>query len=49
MGQTLSAPITEKESSAGHDTRLAYGASAMQGWRISKILLKLCHHCLVLL
>ena len=37
MGQTLSAPITEKHSSAGHDKRFAYGASAMQGWRISII------------
>ncbi|KAG0212338.1 Protein phosphatase 2C 2 [Mortierella sp. GBA30] len=35
MGQTLSAPITEKHSSAGHNERLAYGASAMQGWRIT--------------
>ncbi|KAG0067514.1 Protein phosphatase 2C 2 [Podila epicladia] len=35
MGQTLSAPITEKHSSAGHDKRFAYGASAMQGWRIT--------------
>ncbi|KAI1319948.1 Protein phosphatase 2C 2 [Mortierella claussenii] len=35
MGQTLSAPITEKHSSSGHDGRLAYGASSMQGWRIS--------------
>ncbi|KAF9190907.1 Protein phosphatase 2C 2 [Haplosporangium sp. Z 767] len=35
MGQTLSAPITEKHSSAGHDERLAYGASGMQGWRIT--------------
>ncbi|KAI8363721.1 phosphatase 2C-domain-containing protein [Mortierella sp. GBAus27b] len=35
MGQTLSAPITEKHSSSGHDSRFAYGASAMQGWRIS--------------
>lgn len=35
MGQTLSAPITEKHSSSGHDKRFAYGASAMQGWRIS--------------
>lgn len=35
MGQTLSAPITDKHSSAGHDKRFAYGASAMQGWRIS--------------
>ncbi|KAG0035716.1 Protein phosphatase 2C 2 [Podila clonocystis] len=35
MGQTLSAPITEKHSSAGHDDRFAFGASAMQGWRIT--------------
>ncbi|KAF9435884.1 Protein phosphatase 2C 2 [Entomortierella beljakovae] len=35
MGQTLSSPITEKESSADHDKRLAYGASSMQGWRIT--------------
>lgn len=35
MGQTLSAPITDKHSSAGHDKRFAYGASAMQGWRIT--------------
>lgn len=35
MGQTLSAPITDKHSSSGHDKRFAYGASAMQGWRIS--------------
>lgn len=35
MGQTLSSPIVDKHSSAGHDKRFAYGASAMQGWRIS--------------
>jgi hypothetical protein len=35
MGQTLSAPITEKHSSSGDGSRFAYGASAMQGWRIS--------------
>ncbi|KAF9924489.1 Protein phosphatase 2C 2 [Linnemannia zychae] len=33
MGQTLSAPITEKHSSTDHDEHLAYGMSAMQGWR----------------
>lgn len=44
MGQTLSAPITEKHSSAGHDKRFAYGASAMQGWRISILFCALsCH------
>ncbi|KAF9096189.1 Protein phosphatase 2C 2 [Mortierella sp. AM989] len=33
MGQTLSAPITEKDSSAGQNERFAYGVSSMQGWR----------------
>lgn len=36
MGQTLSAPITDKHSSAGHNDRFAFGQSAMQGWRASK-------------
>ena len=36
MGQTLSEPITDKDTSSGSDTRLAFGASGMQGWRISK-------------
>ncbi|KAG0051127.1 Protein phosphatase 2C 2 [Gryganskiella cystojenkinii] len=35
MGQILSAPITEKHSSSGHNGRHAYGASAMQGWRVT--------------
>lgn len=35
MGQTLSEPVTEKASDRGQDERLAYGLSAMQGWRIS--------------
>ncbi|ORY96350.1 phosphatase 2C-domain-containing protein [Syncephalastrum racemosum] len=35
MGQTLSEPVTNKESSEGQDTRVIYGASSMQGWRIS--------------
>ncbi|KAI9004682.1 phosphatase 2C-like domain-containing protein [Gaertneriomyces semiglobifer] len=35
MGQTLSEPVTDKHSSEGKDERLWYGASAMQGWRIS--------------
>lgn len=38
MGQTLSEPITTKESSEGGDARVKYGASCMQGWRISKSL-----------
>lgn len=36
MGQTLSEPVTTKESSEGGDARVLYGASSMQGWRISK-------------
>ncbi|KAJ2720408.1 Protein phosphatase 2C 2 [Coemansia sp. Benny D115] len=35
MGQTLSEPIVEKHSSKGGDERFLYGASAMQGWRIT--------------
>jgi protein phosphatase 2C family protein 2/3 len=35
MGQTLSEPIVDKESSKGEDDRMLYGVSAMQGWRIS--------------
>ncbi|KAL1935260.1 hypothetical protein VTP01DRAFT_4400 [Rhizomucor pusillus] len=35
MGQTLSEPVTTKTSSKDHNNRLAFGASAMQGWRLS--------------
>ncbi|CAG8499693.1 2651_t:CDS:2 [Diversispora eburnea] len=35
MGQTLSEPVREKHSAVGHDERLLYASSAMQGWRIS--------------
>lgn len=35
MGQTLSEPITEKQSEEGGDDRFIYGLSSMQGWRIS--------------
>ncbi|KAL9606070.1 MAG: hypothetical protein Q9179_000750 [Wetmoreana sp. 5 TL-2023] len=35
MGQTLSEPVTEKVSDDGQDDRVAFGVSAMQGWRIS--------------
>ncbi|KAI8908147.1 phosphatase 2C-like domain-containing protein [Powellomyces hirtus] len=35
MGQTLSEPVVEKHTTADEDERIAYGASAMQGWRIS--------------
>lgn len=36
MGQILSEPVTTKHSTEDKDTRLMYGASSMQGWRISK-------------
>ncbi|KAI8868802.1 protein phosphatase 2C [Ramicandelaber brevisporus] len=35
MGQTLSEPVVNKLSSRGGDKRTAYGASAMQGWRVT--------------
>jgi len=35
MGQTLSEPVVEKISDEGQDDRVAFGVSAMQGWRIS--------------
>ncbi|KAI4251330.1 MAG: hypothetical protein LQ352_004919 [Teloschistes flavicans] len=35
MGQTLSEPVIEKVSDDGQDDRVAFGVSAMQGWRIS--------------
>ncbi|KAK9386270.1 phosphatase 2C-like domain-containing protein [Lipomyces mesembrius] len=35
MGQLLSEPIVDKSSEEGGDDRLIYGASSMQGWRIS--------------
>ncbi|KAL2890170.1 protein phosphatase 2C [Ceratocystis lukuohia] len=35
MGQTLSEPVVEKTSEKGEDSKLLYGVSAMQGWRIS--------------
>lgn len=36
MGQALSEPITTKHSTEGEAEKLIYGASSMQGWRISK-------------
>ena len=36
MGQTLSETVTEKETTLGEDSRMLFGASSMQGWRISK-------------
>jgi len=35
MGQTLSEPITAKESSALQNTAVKVGSSSMQGWRIT--------------
>ncbi|KAL9100108.1 MAG: hypothetical protein Q9163_004483 [Psora crenata] len=35
MGQTLSEPVVEKISDDGQDDRVAFGVSAMQGWRIT--------------
>ncbi|PHZ15032.1 PP2C-domain-containing protein [Rhizopus microsporus ATCC 52813] len=35
MGQILSEPVTTKHSTSGKDERLIYGASSMQGWRIT--------------
>lgn len=35
MGQTLSEPVTEKQSSTCQDTRYFVGSSCMQGWRVS--------------
>ncbi|EPX74577.1 protein phosphatase 2C Ptc3 [Schizosaccharomyces octosporus yFS286] len=35
MGQTLSEPITDKNSSYGINKDVLYGLSSMQGWRIS--------------
>jgi protein phosphatase 2C family protein 2/3 len=38
MGQTLSEPITHKNTSSCENEFLKVGASCMQGWRISKYL-----------
>jgi protein phosphatase 2C family protein 2/3 len=35
MGQTLSEPVTDKESSSCQDEWLKVGSSCMQGWRIN--------------
>jgi len=35
MGQTLSEPITAKESASVQNSRVKVGSSSMQGWRIS--------------
>ena len=47
MGQTLSEPVTTKETSSCQNTLVKVGASCMQGWRISILLARLCslHIC----
>jgi protein phosphatase 2C family protein 2/3 len=35
MGQTLSEPVTEKETHFDENDFFAFGTSSMQGWRIS--------------
>lgn len=35
MGQTLSEPVTEKETDFDENAFIYYGVSSMQGWRIS--------------
>lgn len=35
MGQTLSEPVTKKETSSDENHNLKVGSSCMQGWRIS--------------
>ncbi|KAL4854095.1 putative protein phosphatase 2C 21 [Chlorella vulgaris] len=37
MGAYLSSPVTDKESEEGYADALAYGLSAMQGWRVSMV------------
>ena len=50
MGQTLSEPITKKESSSDENHSLKVGASCMQGWRISILLFihRLTYNCMLL-
>lgn len=36
MGAYLSEPVTDKISSDDDGDRLRYGASSMQGWRVSQ-------------
>lgn len=35
MGQTLSEPVTAKESACCQNSQLKVGSSCMQGWRIN--------------
>lgn len=36
MGAYLSEPITEKNSTEGENEEFSFGASSMQGWRVSQ-------------
>lgn len=36
MGAYLSSPICDKDTHEGANTRLAFAASSMQGWRMSQ-------------
>ena len=36
MGAYLSEPVLEKHSSDEENVKLSYGASSMQGWRVSQ-------------
>lgn len=47
MGQTLTEPVTAKESSSASNSYLKVGSSCMQGWRVS--ILFLCYDVLVLI
>ena len=44
MGAYLSEPVKEKASEEGGDPRFSYGASSMQGWRISQ---EDAHNCIL--
>jgi len=48
MGAYLSEPIKEKESTGEEGEHLAYGASSMQGWRVSQEVL-VCSSVIVVL
>jgi len=45
MGAYLSHPITKTEPEDGKGNRLEYGASSMQGWRVSQ---EVCHYIIKL-
>lgn len=44
MGAYMSEPVKEKDSESGGDARFSYGASSMQGWRISQ---EDAHNCIL--